>query len=282
MSFFRGFQQAHGALLAQPRELLVLRLTLVVMILYASTIPAGVEKVCLYVFCGLMLIHQPLVRSRFLWGAVFAVLLYCNALFWWYIDNHKILMTYWSLVCWLAVASRDAEAVLVWNGRVLLGLVMLFGTFWKLAPGEYLDGSFLHATFLTGNRLEIPSMVVGGPDADQLRDNRYLLGMLLARPGENVAVTLTTTSWLRAATKAASYWTILIEGSVALSFLLSRPRWLACMRDALLMLFVLTTYSLLPIVGFGSILVLLGFAQCPRERRRTRIAYLYLLHTSCA
>ncbi len=40
------------------------------------------------------------------------------------------------------------------------------------------------------------------------------------------------------------------------------------------MLFILTTFIIIPIDRFALILILLGLAQCPLERQRLKIAYL--------
>ncbi len=43
------------------------------------------------------------------------------------------------------------------------------------------------------------------------------------------------------------------------------------------MLFIATTYFLLPVVGFAFVLALMGLAQCPAAYRWTRISWLAIL-----
>ena len=54
-------------------------------------------------------------------------------------------------------------------------------------------------------------------------------------------------------------------------------RWFAAAKDNLLILFCLLTYYALPIVGFAITLIVMGFAQCPAERRDLRMLYLWVL-----
>src|SRR5262249_22474042 len=64
-------------------------------------------------------------------------------------DNHSFLLCYWLLAIALATRSRDADAVLAWNGRALVGLVFAFATLWKVALSpDYLDGRFFGVTLL--------------------------------------------------------------------------------------------------------------------------------------
>ena len=50
---------------------------------------------------------------------------------------------------------------------------------------------------------------------------------------------------------------------VVLACLWAGHRWLSRYRDWLLVLFVGTTYFLLPVLGFAYGLVIIGLAQCP-------------------
>jgi hypothetical protein len=70
------------------------------------------------------------------------------------------------------------------------------------------------------------------------------------------------------------FWTIAIEGLIALLFLapLSR-RWKSC-RDIALLTFCATTYPFATVAGFGWLLVAMGIAQCARQRVGTRLAYV--------
>ncbi|MCJ8283723.1 MAG: hypothetical protein MJK14_29075, partial [Rivularia sp. ALOHA_DT_140] len=48
------------------------------------------------------------------------------------------------------------------------------------------------------------------------------------------------------------------------------------MRDWLLIVFIITTYFLLPVLGFAYVLAIMGLAQCPSTRVSVRTTYLCL------
>lgn len=118
---------------------------------------------------------------------------------------------------------------------------------------------------------------MGGATEGELAGNRSAVSALkyVADPGSTV--TLASSNRLAAATLLLSYWTLLIEGAVAASFLAPKRSWLARHRDLFLMAFVGTTYIVLPVVGFAMSLCILGLAQCDRARSRTAAAYLGLM-----
>ena len=70
-------------------------------------------------------------------------------------------------------------------------------------------------------------------------------------------------------------WTIGLEALIGLGFLVRRPARLAGIRDYLLLLFIASTYALAPVVGFGWLLVVMGFAQAEGP-----IRYLHLLYVA--
>lgn len=271
----QGITTIANSLLQQPRHHLVLRLTLILLFLYGSS--TLILDVPLRIVCGLMLVSPALIAHQGLWVLVCGLIWCINAVNWLWIDNHQFLISYWCLVCALAVSSQDTDAVLAWNGRILTGLVFLFATFWKLLSGEYLNGSFLHYTFLTDDRVATVASLVGGLNPGVLSQNRLLESTLKIMPDSSLSVILETSEALRVFTLGASYWTLLIEGVVAAAFLLVGLHWLARMRDWLLLLFVATTYFLLPVLGFAYVILIMGLAQCATNHVGKRLTYLSLL-----
>lgn len=261
-------------LLAQPRHLLVLRFTALFLLLYGSS--TVFLDIPLRVLCGLMLLSPTVLASQIMWVLICGIIWWVNATDWLWIDNHKILITYWCLVCALAVSAKDTDRVLAWNGRVLIGLTFLFAITWKILAGEYWDGSFLHYTFLADDRVESVATVIGGLSPNTLPQNRLLETLLKQFPQTIGSVTLITSSRLQAFTLAASYWTLLIEGSVAVAFLFNLIRLLSQFRDWLLIVFIATTYFLLPVLGFAYILIIMGFAQCDSRHTTVQVAYVVL------
>lgn len=272
----RWTQNVADAVFLPSASAVVLRLTLLVLILHGSS-AVGLE-VLLMVFCGSMLVFPAFLESRVLWLAVCGCVWWLNGIDWLWIDNHKYLMSYWCLACALAVQSRNTGEVLRHNAVVLVGLSFLFATVWKMAAGEYLDGSFFYFTLLTDSRLETLAVLFGGADLKDLAQATMMVDTLTEFPGEGAELTLPMVAGLKKFALIGSWWTLVVEGGVALAFLI---RWKGGrlsmgLGDVLLITFVVTTYVFIPVMGFGSILVVLGLAACSDERRKTRVAYLLL------
>src|SRR5262245_14685477 len=71
-----------------------------------------------------------------------------------------------------------------------------------------------------------------------------------------------------------TWWTVILEGAIAVVFLWPVKQRLSTLRDALLLTFCATIYAVVPVEGFGWLLIALGVAQCDPSRRRTRFLYL--------
>ena len=257
-------------LLQPPVYLLVLRLTTILLLLHGidhwlwTMLP---EKLLALV----MLVYAPLVRQRWAWLGMSLCLAVNNLWHWSNLVNHEYLYTYWVLVCTIAIWSRKPTQVLSWNARWLIGLCFLFATLWKFIGGEYLDGSFLHLTFLLDHRLAMGAFLFGGLDLATLEENRQIFETLQASGAVLGPQQLMTTPRMAAASLVLSYWTILIEGLVAASFLFP-IRWLYQKRDWVLFIFVLTTYTVIPVLGFGALLMVIGLIQTKSDF----IARIYL------
>lgn len=257
-------------LMQPPIYLLVLRLTTLLLLLHGidhwrwTMLP---EKL----LAAAMMFYPRLVRDRWAWLGMSLCLVVNNLWHWSSLVNHEYLYTYWVLVCTIAVGSRTPKHVLRWNARWLIGLCFLFATLWKFLGGEYLDGSFLHLTFLLDQRLAMGAALFGGLDLATLAENRQIFETLQATVVLEPQP-LTTTSRMAIASVILSYWTILIEGLVATSFLLKTTHWLHQKRDWLLLGFVLTTYTVIPVLGFAALLMVMGLIQA----KNTLVARIYL------
>ncbi len=270
-----GIQAVFEELLSQPRHLLVLRLTLLLLLFYGSS--TVFLDLTLRVVCSLMLLSSTLTVSPVAWTIVCGLVWWTNALHWLWIDNHQFLISYWCLACALATASRSIDSVLAWNGQILIGLTFLFATIWKVIGGEYWDGSFFLYTLLTDSRIASLTSFVGGVTPDVLPQNRWLESALQFYPDVDTSVTLGSNFRIELFARVASYWTILIEGSIAALFLMKANDWFVRVRDILLMVFLVTTYFVLPVLGFAYILIIMALAQCSIDRPKTRIVYLSIL-----
>jgi len=255
---------------------LVLRLSVLLLMFYAGS--DWRLDVPLKVLCAVALLARPVLRSHWWWLAVSVLLVYINANSWHSIDNHKYLITYWALSIATALAwPSRGTAILAGNARGLIGLCFAFAVLWKLLGGEYLDGSFLHHTFLTDSRVAVPVSLVGGVPLAELAANRRLTGMMAVWPSEGAVASLHTSTLMEYVAWGVSMWTLLIEGSIAVGWTLSWLRRYA-FKDVALIAFIATTYGILPVVGFATVLGVMGCTLATVEgRRRCMAAYLVVL-----
>jgi hypothetical protein len=189
-------------------------------------------------------------------------------------DNHAYLLGYWCLACALALSATDCDAFLADNGRWLIGLVFAFATLWKLALSpDYIDGSFFRVSLLTDPRFEELTRLLGRlPLAEILAHREILEAHVDGPPVPGAGLVLP--AGFHALALAMTWWTVAIEGFLALAFLWPRDRGPSRWRDAGLLIFCATTYAAATVEGFGWLLIAMGVAQCPPERARTRGLYL--------
>jgi hypothetical protein len=75
-----------------------------------------------------------------------------------------------------------------------------------------------------------------------------------------------------------SVWTLLVEGVIAVAFLLpGRARLLRAARNVSLLTFAFSTYAIATVTGFAWILIVLGIAQCEDEDDLARFGYCMAL-----
>ena len=258
------WQRLLAKLLAQPSYLLILQLTAVLVVLHEiDTFPWSRAPERLLAMA--MLFAPRLMRSKGAWITLSSLLVINNLWHWSLLVNHEYLTTYWVLACTLALYSSAPEKVLAWNGRLLIGLCFLVATIWKFLGGEYLDGSFLHLTFLLDSRLALGAYLLGGVEGDILQQNRLLFDTMQTT-GNIAPQALQSSPRMAAMSLILSYWTIFIEAIVALSFLLPRPKRFVQLRYGILLLFIFTTYTVIPVLAFGALLLIMGLAQCMQDR----------------
>jgi hypothetical protein len=271
-------------LLAQPHGRMALRLTALFLLattrVFFAWHPVSLVAAAMAV---LMLLSPRLLASRWAWGAIAGAVAFGLMDRWPASENNRFLDLYWLLACTLAAGlpESEAERLLARHGRLLIGLTFTLAATQKAVRGEYWDGGFMHGLILWDERFRSVAMVVGGLDAKDVVANSQLKNALAAMPSVVESVVLITTERLRVTALLLGYFVLALEAAVGLSFLLPRPRWMTRLRHYLLFLFVLPTYLLAQVSHFGIILAVMGFAQCPVEHRRLRLAYVLVFAYLC-
>lgn len=209
-----------------------------------------------------------LMRNPWLWAALFTAIGLRQLATWHTIDDHTIVMTYWCGAVALGLRATDPAATLAASARYIIGTLFALAAGWKLLSGQFLDGTFFRYSLLFDDRFEFVADVVGGTSRAVHEANVDEVSRLLSRDGTGTAVLEEGTRNVILA-QAFTWWGVAIEAAVALVFLAPLPlRW-GWLRHAVLVAFAATTYLIVPIGGFGTLLLVLGAAMATSDRGRT-------------
>lgn len=243
-------------------------LTLILLLLHAPGFWYVQSPLAVLSICGL--IHRPVRRSPVFWLVITLFLTVALILNWFSSDNHKYLETYWAFAMFCICAAPQAERaeVLAVNGRWLLALCMILSVFWKVTSSSFTSGAFFEFTLLTDGRFETFASWFGHVPRPNLIQNEEAVKAMVMGYVDGIDldnVRLEKTAALKTLAKCITWWTIAIEGSLAVLFSLPAKSRLAPLRDALLLVFAVTTYLVADVQGFGWLLMILGIAQCRRR-----------------
>jgi hypothetical protein len=140
-----------------------------------------------------------------------------------------------------------------------------------------MDGGFFEFKLLADERFAHFGALVTGQPLASLEDNRALRDLLQEghlRSWSVGQVQLASSAAIGWLAQLLTWWTVIIEGVLAVAFLLPDSRRAALVRNAGLLIFAATTYAVANVQGFGWALMLLGMAQCDDRDRDFRAAYL--------
>ncbi|MEZ5943253.1 MAG: hypothetical protein R3C18_17810 [Planctomycetaceae bacterium] len=211
------------------------------------------------------------------WIAITGLLASAIWLNWYWLDNHLYLECYWcfALLLCTTIPARQRHEALATNGRNLLVLSMGFAVLWKAISPDYLSGEFFEFRLLTDARFEFLTAILTDLDATTLAWNREQL-LSQESAGMVAPVVLQGQDMVAGLSRWMTWWTIGIELIIAVMYALPRWRGVELSREVILMCFLCTTYFAAPVVGFGWLLCIFGFAQC-RSPVRRRIFFLTFL-----
>jgi hypothetical protein len=223
----------------------------------------------------LVVVTQPArLRSPVPWLAAAAALAVADAFRFLALDDHVVLTHYWVLGIGLSLLlASDPDRSIERNGRLLIGLTMAFAVASKVLWGEFADGDFFEATVLLDDRFSRLAHIAGVADADA----NYRSFERLSATGDPIVVS--TGPRVEAVAGALTVGTFLVEGAISAAFLLPW-RWLGQVRTWLLAVFCVATYAIVPVAGFGGLLLVMSAAdrkhdRSGRLRHLSAIAALY-------
>lgn len=266
-----GLRTARQWLRDAPPTVLLLRASLLTVLVNSNEDPPAFIAVA--VICVIALPRAHLLERSWFWAALFFGLGARQALTWHLVDDHIIVTTYWCGALALALGARDTRATAAASARLLVGSIFALAAAWKLGSGQFIDGSFFRYTLLFDDRFATVAQALGGTTAPDLQSNIARVTDLLsgAGPGDQ-SVVLAEGPRNAAVARLFTLWGVFIEAAVAATFLLPLPRRHQWLRHAALVGFAATTYLVVPVGGFGVLLLVLGSAQATSTRGR--LAYL--------
>ena len=216
----------------------------------------------------------PLRKNAGFWLVLAVLILIEIYLDWLWLDSFKYLIAYWCLALSCSLRTNNPEKALAATAGWLLGLSFLFAVFRKVAGGDYMDGSFVQYSLLVNRSLQTLATSLGVLTDHARQINDAAVGALLSYESSLQAVRLESSPGIPTLGLLLSWWTLIIEGFLALAFLLPDHTRIARARNVGLLLFVVTAFPVMKVFAFGWVLLILGVAQCGNRLLYTRLAYL--------
>ena len=262
-----GLRAASAELVGRDAPRLASELTLLSLLL--APIGAFDLKALILVLAAGALLMPALARSALLWLTLAALAAARVALDWPLSDNHAYLLAAWCLALAIARASPTPGDALARSARLLLVVVFALAVLHKLLAPDYLDGTFFRWLLAADSRFEDLGRLLGRSDQALESTRAWLETPPWQAPAAGAL--FVETPLLRQTARLLTFATLAGEAAVALVFLVPVPAWL---REAALLAFCVGTYAIAPVADFGWLLLAMGVAQIPRERRRARALYL--------
>ena len=214
-----------------------------------------------------------LYRKQWFWPIFFVVTLlkfFSEAIF--SLDNHSWLYIYWILTLAIYSMVRPSEKQFQLTARLLIGFSFVFATAWKTLSPEFRSGSFFTFAGATETRFTGLFEVLGLQQKGTGNSNAFNLNQwgLVDPPA---AFQLANNADLSSFWMFLTFATLILEALIALLFLIPLAQRQAWWRDGVLTIFCVGTYILMPVLGFGHLLCILGYTQSSLDEKKRR--YLY-------
>jgi hypothetical protein len=197
-----------------------------------------------------------------------------------YVPNHKHVFAYVILMITISLFYKSKSETLSFiknQSKYIIGLIFLFAVIGKFLAPEFLNGAFFEFTNITDPRFFGFTSQIGNVDFNLLKENEHDLKILLNTSSPDMAFLLHSADNMSQVGTILSYWTIFIEGMIAISFCLPSKFLIAKYRNVFLVTFILTTYPIATVSGFAIILTTLGFIQSLNKNKFSGYSWFYLM-----
>jgi hypothetical protein len=243
-------------------------------LLYALVLPGSTFGPIANVLSFLGLLIPGLLRQKWFFS-VFAGIVLFNFIIGavWSADNHNWLQWYWFVALALVNYARDSQWALALSSRLLIGGTFTLATSWKILAHDFPNGSFFEFAGGTENRMAESLNVIGFNVKSDYNANIDSIKALASGFEAPAAFELVGADMISGFWPIMAAMTILIEGAIAILYLAPLRKTISWLRDAVMVSFCFATYLLLPVGGFGMLLVAMGFAASDLEMKRRTWVY---------
>lgn len=259
-------RESWASVLSGDRFALVARLTLIV------TLVNGRDSVALLLLTAavttVVFLDPKRLRWPWPWFGLAAAFGWSQWVEWWVVDDHVVATTYWLVALGCVCLARDTDRALRLSARVLLGTIFAVAFGWKLLSSQYVSGEFWRYTLVRDPRIEWIALHVGGTDRADLIRGRAALAGLGEAPTAPERVEVAEGPRNRVLANVMTWWGLAVEGAIAALFLSPLGRRGQRARPVAVLVFCMTTYVLIPVVGFAGLLLTMTIAVTDEARVR--------------
>jgi len=231
------------------------------------------------------LLFPSFLTSPKFWLPILVASIPTVALYWYTIDNHKYLLFYWVIVVSLCSLIKEDSSFLKITGesaRLLMFLTMAAAVLQKTISDSYLNGEMFSYFLLTDDRFFFWSSLLSCVTQQDLIYNSELL----KEAGRAVGVAQTPEFQLRGwecIQPVAHTFTWLNYLDQALLALLVAFRLFdqSIIKHAMIIIFIIGTYLIAPVYGFGWTLCIFGMCYTANQDNKIFNFYLFTLIVLC-
>lgn len=240
--------------------------TLVTLLLTSE--PTWVIQAGVVSLASAAVIDRRLLRSAAYWFAILALYVVGVSRVALLIDNHEWLLGYWVFALGISRVGTAPLGSLATSARLLIGLAFAFATLWKVATPDYVSGNAFHSFLLFDTRFVGVGPALSDLTLSAVTENYRVFELVRATADSDVSFPVSDAIGVRRIALFMTWWTVAIEGIVAICFLTPPQGMLGQARHVVLLTFLFTTYVLAPVQGFGWLLIAMGLAEAPLDRHR--------------
>lgn len=259
--------------------LLILKMILIILLILMKDNTVLAILMPVIVVPGLLFNRITLNKYYWLLLTIFSVIPYLILDLVGYVPNHKHIFAYVILAITIILFFSEKKEILnnlKIQAKFIIGLCFLFAVIGKFLAPEFLNGSFFEFTNTIDPRFYGFTSFVADIDPLLLKENETNMQNLLSTNNTDFLFNVNGAKSLSDVGLIISYWTIFIEGMIAITFCLPSSFFLSKYRNIFLIVFILTTYPIATVYGFAIILAALGFIQSIKTNKLTKYSIFYL------